>query len=92
MLNVCMYRYWAGYLYLCCELKRRTDAFSTICHLDDISLLEEPDGKTVFQNLHSSSGACNRLRGKLVILGCIRSSVEVLNLISNLYFTHYFFK
>nr|XP_020479199.1 Hermansky-Pudlak syndrome 5 protein isoform X1 [Monopterus albus] len=36
--------YWMGYLYLCCELQRRTEAFSTICQLDDISLLEEPDG------------------------------------------------
>lgn len=56
MLNVFMYRYWAGYLYLTCELKRRTEAFSTICRLDDISLLEEPDGKTVFL-IHSSSAA-----------------------------------
>lgn len=44
-----------GYLYLCCELQRRTEAFSTICQLDDISLLEEPDGKAVFQSLHSFS-------------------------------------
>ncbi|XP_023149127.2 Hermansky-Pudlak syndrome 5 protein [Amphiprion ocellaris] len=36
--------YWTGYLYLCSELQRRTEAFSTICQLDDISLLEEPDG------------------------------------------------
>ncbi|XP_029010017.1 Hermansky-Pudlak syndrome 5 protein isoform X2 [Betta splendens] len=36
--------YWMGYIYLCCELQRRTEAFSTICHLDDTSLLEEPDG------------------------------------------------
>ncbi|XP_076589718.1 BLOC-2 complex member HPS5 [Chaetodon auriga] len=36
--------YWTGYLYLCCELQRRTEAFSTICQLDDISLLEEPEG------------------------------------------------
>ncbi|CAL8356567.1 unnamed protein product [Lota lota] len=33
--------YWTGYLYLCCELQRRTEAFSTICRLDDMSLLEE---------------------------------------------------
>ncbi|CAL8261612.1 unnamed protein product [Merluccius merluccius] len=33
--------YWTGYLYLCCELQRRTNAFSTICSLDDMSLLEE---------------------------------------------------
>ncbi|XP_070406456.1 Hermansky-Pudlak syndrome 5 protein isoform X4 [Nothobranchius furzeri] len=36
--------YWTGYLYLCKELQRRTEAFSSICELDDISLLEEPDG------------------------------------------------
>lgn len=34
-----------GYLHLCRELECRTEAFSTICQLDDISLLEEPDGK-----------------------------------------------
>ncbi|XP_072242069.1 Hermansky-Pudlak syndrome 5 protein [Leuresthes tenuis] len=36
--------YWTGYLCLCSELQRRTEAFSTICRLDDISLLVEPDG------------------------------------------------
>ncbi|XP_047451964.1 Hermansky-Pudlak syndrome 5 protein [Mugil cephalus] len=36
--------YWTGFLYLCCELQRRREAFSTICQLDDISLLQEPDG------------------------------------------------
>ncbi|XP_035520865.1 Hermansky-Pudlak syndrome 5 protein [Morone saxatilis] len=36
--------YWTGYLYLCCELQRRTEAFTTVCQLDDISLLEEPEG------------------------------------------------
>uniref|UniRef100_A0A673ZRT6 Hermansky-Pudlak syndrome 5 protein homolog n=1 Tax=Salmo trutta TaxID=8032 RepID=A0A673ZRT6_SALTR len=36
--------YWTGYVYLCCELQRRTEAFSTICRLDDMSLLEEPSG------------------------------------------------
>ncbi|KAM3870325.1 BLOC-2 complex member HPS5 [Diretmus argenteus] len=36
--------YWTGYLHLCCELQRRTEAFSTICRLDDIGLLEEPHG------------------------------------------------
>ncbi|KAM9855043.1 BLOC-2 complex member HPS5 [Aulostomus maculatus] len=36
--------YWMGYLSLCRELQHRTEAFSTICQLDDISLLEEPDG------------------------------------------------
>lgn len=38
-------RYWMGFLYLCNELQRRSEAFSTICQLDDISLLEEPNGK-----------------------------------------------
>ncbi|KAJ3596536.1 hypothetical protein NHX12_002942 [Muraenolepis orangiensis] len=33
--------YWTGYLYLCCELQRRTEAFSTVCRLDDMSLLDE---------------------------------------------------
>ncbi|XP_076026964.1 BLOC-2 complex member HPS5 isoform X2 [Genypterus blacodes] len=36
--------YWTGYLQLCSQLQHRSDAFSTICHLDDITLLEEPDG------------------------------------------------
>ncbi|KAM3609547.1 uncharacterized protein V6R79_016681 [Siganus canaliculatus] len=36
--------FWTGYLHLCCELQHRSEAFSTICQLDDISLLEEPDG------------------------------------------------
>lgn len=36
--------YWIGYLYLCFELQCRTEAFATICKLDDISLLEEPEG------------------------------------------------
>ncbi|XP_067091332.1 Hermansky-Pudlak syndrome 5 protein isoform X1 [Osmerus mordax] len=36
--------YWTGYLYLCCELQRRSEAFSAICRLDDLSLLEEPKG------------------------------------------------
>lgn len=39
-----------GYLHLCCELLCRTEAFSTICQLDDISLLEEPDGKKTKTN------------------------------------------
>lgn len=38
--------YWMGYLYLCRELQHRAEAFSTICHLDDISLLEDPEGKS----------------------------------------------
>uniref|UniRef100_A0A8C6UPU7 Hermansky-Pudlak syndrome 5 protein homolog n=1 Tax=Neogobius melanostomus TaxID=47308 RepID=A0A8C6UPU7_9GOBI len=36
--------YWMGYLYLCKQMQRRSEAFSTICQLDDISLLEEPEG------------------------------------------------
>uniref|UniRef100_A0A4W4GMH5 Hermansky-Pudlak syndrome 5 protein homolog n=1 Tax=Electrophorus electricus TaxID=8005 RepID=A0A4W4GMH5_ELEEL len=45
MLESCrLYGYWLGYLYLCNELQRRSEAFSAICRLDDMSLLEEPDG------------------------------------------------
>ncbi|XP_054475526.1 Hermansky-Pudlak syndrome 5 protein [Anoplopoma fimbria] len=36
--------YWTGYIYLCCELQCRKEAFTTICQLDDITLLEEADG------------------------------------------------
>ncbi|TNN87025.1 Hermansky-Pudlak syndrome 5 protein [Liparis tanakae] len=36
--------YWTGYIHLCCELQCRKEAFSTICRLDDIRLLEEADG------------------------------------------------
>uniref|UniRef100_A0A3P9IRT5 Hermansky-Pudlak syndrome 5 protein homolog n=1 Tax=Oryzias latipes TaxID=8090 RepID=A0A3P9IRT5_ORYLA len=36
--------YWTGYLHLCKELQQRSEAFSAICQLDDITLLEEPDG------------------------------------------------
>uniref|UniRef100_A0A8C3AC72 Hermansky-Pudlak syndrome 5 protein homolog n=1 Tax=Cyclopterus lumpus TaxID=8103 RepID=A0A8C3AC72_CYCLU len=36
--------YWTGYIYLCCELQCRKEAFTTICQLDDISLLDEADG------------------------------------------------
>ncbi|XP_072292058.1 Hermansky-Pudlak syndrome 5 protein isoform X2 [Eucyclogobius newberryi] len=36
--------YWMGYLYLCNQLQRRSEAFSTICQLDDIGLLEGPEG------------------------------------------------
>ncbi|KAF7659859.1 hypothetical protein LDENG_00292180 [Lucifuga dentata] len=38
------YGYWTGFLFLCSELQRHSEAFSAICQLDDISLLEEPDG------------------------------------------------
>lgn len=47
IMRVC--RYWTGYIYLCCELQHRTEAFSTICQLDDFSLLEEADGTTLRQ-------------------------------------------
>ncbi|XP_053742172.1 Hermansky-Pudlak syndrome 5 protein [Synchiropus splendidus] len=36
--------YWSGYLTLCRQLQLRSQAFSTICQLDDIALLEEPEG------------------------------------------------
>ncbi|KAJ8252218.1 hypothetical protein COCON_G00215300 [Conger conger] len=36
--------YWKGYLALCCQLQRRPEAFATICRLDDMSLLEGPNG------------------------------------------------
>ncbi|KAL7867731.1 hypothetical protein SRHO_G00091150 [Serrasalmus rhombeus] len=45
MLESCrVHGFWTGYLYLCNELQRRTEAFSAICGLDDMSLLEEPNG------------------------------------------------
>uniref|UniRef100_A0A8B9K141 Hermansky-Pudlak syndrome 5 protein homolog n=1 Tax=Astyanax mexicanus TaxID=7994 RepID=A0A8B9K141_ASTMX len=42
--SCCLHGYWVGYLYLCNELQRRTEAFTAICKLDDMSLLEEPNG------------------------------------------------
>ncbi|XP_037307698.2 Hermansky-Pudlak syndrome 5 protein isoform X1 [Pungitius pungitius] len=36
--------YWTGYIFLCCELQCREEALTTVCQLDDISLLEEADG------------------------------------------------
>ncbi|KAJ8248884.1 hypothetical protein GJAV_G00228820 [Gymnothorax javanicus] len=36
--------YWMGYLSLCCQLLRRSEAFATICKLDDMTLLEGPNG------------------------------------------------
>ncbi|KAM7002319.1 BLOC-2 complex member HPS5 [Tautogolabrus adspersus] len=59
--------YWMGYLYLCRELQHRTEAFSTICQLDDISLLEGTDGVEP-QTLEE---------WKLLIQLCQRSSSEV---------------
>ncbi|XP_060770511.1 Hermansky-Pudlak syndrome 5 protein isoform X2 [Neoarius graeffei] len=45
MMESCrLHGFWTGYLYLCKELQRRTEAFSAICRLDDMSLLEEPNG------------------------------------------------
>ncbi|XDV53488.1 hypothetical protein PO909_021974 [Leuciscus waleckii] len=45
MLEMCRTQgYWMGYLYLCRELQRRAEAFSAICRLDDMTLLEEDDG------------------------------------------------
>uniref|UniRef100_A0A8C2K2A9 Hermansky-Pudlak syndrome 5 protein homolog n=1 Tax=Cyprinus carpio TaxID=7962 RepID=A0A8C2K2A9_CYPCA len=45
MLEMCRtHGYWMGYLYLCRELQRRTEAFSAICRLDDMTLLEGDDG------------------------------------------------
>ncbi|XP_066556926.1 BLOC-2 complex member HPS5 [Amia ocellicauda] len=34
--------FWQGYVRLCCELERRTEVFSTIVSLDDITLLDGP--------------------------------------------------
>lgn len=47
----CVDRYWTGYLHLCKELQHRSEAFSAICQLDDITLLEEPDGKPAAMKL-----------------------------------------
>ncbi|XP_051976003.1 Hermansky-Pudlak syndrome 5 protein [Xyrauchen texanus] len=45
MLETCRtHGYWMGYLYLCRELQRRSEAFNAICRLDDMILLEEEDG------------------------------------------------
>uniref|UniRef100_A0A669FC51 Hermansky-Pudlak syndrome 5 protein homolog n=1 Tax=Oreochromis niloticus TaxID=8128 RepID=A0A669FC51_ORENI len=45
MLETCRsHGYWTGYLYLCNELQLRTEAFTAICQLDDITLLDESDG------------------------------------------------
>ncbi|XP_016358438.1 Hermansky-Pudlak syndrome 5 protein homolog [Sinocyclocheilus anshuiensis] len=48
MLEMCRtHGYWMGYLYLCRELQRRPEAFSAICRLDDMTLLEGDDGTTI---------------------------------------------
>ncbi|XP_012674244.1 Hermansky-Pudlak syndrome 5 protein isoform X2 [Clupea harengus] len=45
MLDTCKrHGYWTGYLQLCSELQRRPEAFAAICSLDDMSLLELPNG------------------------------------------------
>ncbi|XP_072128428.1 Hermansky-Pudlak syndrome 5 protein isoform X1 [Mobula birostris] len=45
MLNVCRsHGFWPGYLSLCLQLERRTEAFTVIVHLDDISLLDAQNG------------------------------------------------
>ncbi|XP_057183422.1 Hermansky-Pudlak syndrome 5 protein isoform X2 [Triplophysa rosa] len=45
MLETCRsHGYWMGYLYLCRELQQRVEAFSAICRLDDMTLLEDSDG------------------------------------------------
>uniref|UniRef100_A0A8D0GYA4 HPS5 TPR domain-containing protein n=1 Tax=Sphenodon punctatus TaxID=8508 RepID=A0A8D0GYA4_SPHPU len=42
MADICKsYGFWPGYLSLCLELDRRTEAFTNIVHLDDVNLLEE---------------------------------------------------
>ncbi|KTF93953.1 hypothetical protein cypCar_00031183, partial [Cyprinus carpio] len=47
MLEMCRtHGYWMGYLYLCRELQRRPEAFSAICRLDDMTLLEGDDDDT----------------------------------------------
>ncbi|XP_069479889.1 BLOC-2 complex member HPS5 isoform X2 [Ambystoma mexicanum] len=45
MCNICKtHGFWSGYLYLCSEMDRRTEAFKQIIHLDDISLLDRKNG------------------------------------------------
>lgn len=45
MLETCrLHGYWTGYLYLCNELQFRNEAFTAICNLADMTLLEEPNG------------------------------------------------
>ncbi|XP_072528387.1 Hermansky-Pudlak syndrome 5 protein [Salminus brasiliensis] len=74
MLESCRHHgYWVGYLYLCNELHRRTEAFSAICRLDDMTLLEEPNGTVpqtmeewllliqLFQEHHKSSPSASSI-------------------------------
>uniref|UniRef100_A0A6G1RGR1 HPS5 biogenesis of lysosomal organelles complex 2 subunit 2 n=1 Tax=Hypotaenidia okinawae TaxID=2861861 RepID=A0A6G1RGR1_9GRUI len=45
MADICKsHGFWPGYLCLCLELDRRTEAFTNIAHLDDMSLLNGEDG------------------------------------------------
>uniref|UniRef100_A0A8B9SDH1 Hermansky-Pudlak syndrome 5 protein homolog n=1 Tax=Apteryx owenii TaxID=8824 RepID=A0A8B9SDH1_APTOW len=45
MADICKsYGFWPGYLFLCLELDRRTEAFTNIAHLDDLSLLNGEAG------------------------------------------------
>ncbi|XP_046890458.1 Hermansky-Pudlak syndrome 5 protein isoform X2 [Hypomesus transpacificus] len=81
--------YWTGYLYLCCELQRRSEAFSAICRLDDISLLEEPNGvvpqtldewKTVIQMSHQCSRSLQQAQacaGRSLANGSLDSSNQL---------------
>ncbi|KFQ42744.1 Hermansky-Pudlak syndrome 5 protein [Nestor notabilis] len=45
MTDICKsHGFWPGYLFLCLELDRRIEAFTSIAHLDDLSLLNGEDG------------------------------------------------
>ncbi|XP_069757383.1 Hermansky-Pudlak syndrome 5 protein isoform X2 [Narcine bancroftii] len=45
MLDICRsHGFWPGYLSLCLQLERRTEAFTVIVYLDDISLLDSQNG------------------------------------------------
>ncbi|XP_068872998.1 BLOC-2 complex member HPS5 [Aphelocoma coerulescens] len=45
MADICKsHGFWPGYLFLCLELDRRREAFTSIVHLDDLSLLNGEDG------------------------------------------------
>ncbi|NXW88731.1 HPS5 protein, partial [Alopecoenas beccarii] len=45
MADICKsHGFWPGYIFLCLELDRRTEAFTNIAHLDDLSLLNGEDG------------------------------------------------
>lgn len=45
MLDICRsHGFWTGYLSLCLELEHRTEAYTVIVYLDDISLLDAQNG------------------------------------------------